>query len=100
LGSEEEGAMELSAADLKMIGWLKRQHAAWQTNRVIIAIGAVVMLLWAGSAWLRGEPSSGVIALVGTGAFGLSYSFGCWSGRPEVSLLLKLIEDQNGSHVE
>jgi hypothetical protein len=100
LGSDEEDVMELSAADLKMIGWLKRQHAAWRSTRVITAIGAVVMLVWAGLAWLRGEPSSGIIALVGMAGFCLSYSLGSWSGRPEISLLLKLIEDRRGGGAE
>jgi hypothetical protein len=92
--------MELTAADLKMINWLKRQHAGWRSTRVTTAVGAVAVLLWAGSAWMHGEPSSGIVALVGMGAFCLSYSLGSWSGRPEISLLLKLIEDRRGAQAE
>ncbi len=92
--------MDLTAADVAMINWLKRQHAGWRSTRVITALGAIVMLLWAGSAWIHGEPSSGIVALVGMGAFCLSHSLGSWSGRPEVSLLLKLIEDRHGAEAK
>jgi hypothetical protein len=86
--------MELSEADVRMIKWLQRQDSAWRSTRLLTAIGSTVALGWAVLAWLRAEPSSGVIALAGMGAFGLSYAVGSWAGRPEISLLLKLIEDK------
>ncbi len=84
--------MELSEADLKMIDWLRRQHDGWRSTRVITAVGSAIALVWATHALLQGETVAGVIALMGMGAFGLSYSVGCWAGRPEISLLLKLVE--------
>ena|SRR3989442_520305 len=84
--------MELSDADLRMIKWLHRQHNGWRSTRVITAVGSAVAVTWAGLALVKGDTAAGVIALLGMGAFGLSYSVGCWAGRPEISLLLKLVE--------
>lgn len=92
--------MELTSAELKMIAWLKLQHSCWRSTRVITAVGAAAMLLWAYRAWLHGEPSSGILALVVMGAFGLSYSLGCWPGRPEITLLLKLIEERQVTRIQ
>ncbi len=86
--------MELTEADLKMIKWLRRQHVGWRSTRVITAIGSAVAVGWSALAWLQGESTAGVIALAAMGFFGLSYSLGGWAGRPEISLLLKLVERQ------
>ncbi len=88
--------MELTEADLKMIKWLRRQHAGWRSTRVITAVGSAIMVGWSGLAWLHGESAIAVVALGCMGVFGLSYSLGCWAGRPEISLLLKLVEHEQG----
>ncbi len=89
--------MKLTDADLKMINWLRRQHAGWRTTRIITAVGSSVAVGWAVLSWLQGESTAGVAALAGMGFFGLSYSVGGWAGRPEISLLLKLVEHQQES---
>ena len=36
-------------------------------------------------------------AMLAISAYGLSYSLGAWNGRPEVSLLLKVIDKETGT---
>ena len=84
--------MELSEADLKMLKWLRRQHENWRTTRLITALGSGVVGVFALFGALTGASLFAVVALVAISTFGLSYSLGCWSGRPEISLLLKLVD--------
>src|SRR5438309_2209086 len=77
--------MKLTDADLKMINWLRRQHAGWRSTRVITAVGSSVAVGWAVLSWLQGESTAGVAPLAGMGFFGLSYSVG--AGRAVLRFL-------------
>lgn len=84
--------MQFTDAELRMIRWLRRQHEGWRGVRVIILGCSLASLAYA--IWLafvrRFDFEAGFFFIVS--GWGLSYTLGSWSGRPEVSLLLKLIE--------
>ncbi len=77
-----------------MITWLRRQHESWRGIRTIMLVGAVIAIVFSIVYYLRGEPSWHVLPLFLVACYGLSYTLGSWAGRPEVSLLLKLIEER------
>ena len=84
--------MLLTPDELKMLAWLRRQNAAWPTNRAIILLSSIISLggaIW--EYWHFGWSALPLVLLL-LGTYGLSHTLGCWSGRPEVSLLLKLVE--------
>jgi hypothetical protein len=84
--------MQLDDADLKMLRWLRRQHESWPMTRLIILACSAASVAYAG--WLTFSDyfdfQAGFFLVIG--GYGLSYTLGSWSGRPEVSLLLKLVE--------
>lgn len=85
--------MKLSENEQKMVSLLRKQHEGWKTTKIIILSGSIVFFLVA----LYGLISGGEILLnslvFGLSAGGFSYAIAGWFGRPEVSLLLKLIEN-------
>ena len=86
--------MRFSEDEQKMIKWLRRQHEYWRSTRMITLICSIGLLVYAVRGLFHGELDSGTVALFGAAAYGLSYSLGSWPGRPEVSLLLKLVDAQ------
>ena len=80
--------MTLSKHEKKMVAFLQRQHKAWPTTRWIILISCLLILAAAIFGFVK---ESVFYVLV---VYGFSYVLGSWNGRPEVSLLLKLIEDR------
>jgi hypothetical protein len=87
--------MELTDRDRKMVAWLRRQDAAWKSTRIITLAGSAFAVLWAVSVFIKGKEPIAAIALFGLASYGLSYTLGSWSGRPEIALLLKLIDHQD-----
>ena len=87
--------MEFTTDELKMLSRLKVQHAGWKRVRIIILVCSLGMLLL-GIRALYSSPEMYLCAilLVGLAAGGLSYCIGGWAGRPEISLLLKLVEER------
>jgi hypothetical protein len=87
--------MNLNEHEKSMLTWLRKQHDNWKSTRVIIAIGAIILL--GGAVWGIYEKYSiySIVPWIALGAYCLSYSVTCWSGRPEISLLLKLMEDHS-----
>lgn len=85
--------MELNDSEKRMLRWLRGQHENWKSTRVIITVCSVFLLI--GAIWgiYRGESTYSIVPWLALGGFGLSYSVACWSGRPEISLLLKLAEE-------
>ena len=79
--------MEFNDKELKMIEWLKTQHTAWPSMRWIILIASCICL----TVYFTGYYND--LALLVVGAMGLSHTLGSWSGRAEVSLLLKLVNE-------
>ena len=87
--------MQFNEDEMRMVRWLRRQHAGWRSVRSIIVtcstISAVYGIWLATRTGFTVEPTF-LLVLAG---YGLSYTLGSWSGRAEVSLLLKLIEAQD-----
>jgi hypothetical protein len=84
--------MQLTPEDKKIVASLRKQHNGWKTGRFVILI--VHSILFAIALWelkTKSEPAAGA-ALLGISAYGLSYVLGAWHGRPEITLLLKLVE--------
>ncbi|AWB66184.1 hypothetical protein C2869_06925 [Saccharobesus litoralis] len=79
--------MKLSDKDKKMIEWLERQDASWSYLRWIIVISALISL-----GLFFTQYSEDLVLLI-LGIAGLSYTLGSWSGRAEVSLLLKVVNE-------
>jgi len=91
--------MEFTRDELKMISLLKIRHAGWKRVRIFILVCSLGMLLLGVRAlYTSPEMLLCSILLVGMAAGGLSYSIGGWAGRPEVSLLLKLVEERQKEH--
>jgi hypothetical protein len=91
------GEMEFTTDDLKMISHLKIRHSGWKRVRIIIlvcSIGMLAMSIYGLSAYPSAPEGFIFVNLIALGALGLSYCVGGWAGRPEVSLLLKLIEER------
>jgi hypothetical protein len=80
--------MELSDTERKMVDYLRMQHKGWRQLRWIMLVGAVVLLV------LNVMGKGGDLALYGIVGFLLSYVLGGWSGRPEITLLLRLVEER------
>ena len=91
--------MEFTRDELKMISLLKIRHSGWKRVRIIILVCSLGMLLL-GIHALGTSPGMLLcsILLVGMAGGGLSYCIGGWAGRPEISLLLKLIEERQKEH--
>ena len=87
-----EESMEFTKEEFKMIAHLKRQHAGWKSTRVIILISSLGLIAFGISLWNTSPPS--LILFWGLASGCLSYCLGGWAGRPEVSLLLKLVEER------
>lgn len=89
--------MEFTSDDLRMISHLKVQHSGWKKVRVIIlicSIAVIAMSIYEINAESPAPAFFNFLILIALGTGGLSYSLGGWAGRPEVSLLLKLIEER------
>ena len=86
--------MEFSESELRMVRWLRQQHAGWRAVRTIILTCSIVSIAFAGWLLFRVGFTGAVGFCFVIAAGGLSYTLGSWSGRPEVSLLLKLVEAQ------
>jgi hypothetical protein len=84
--------MEFSGDEEKMIVWLRKQHAGWRTTRVITLVASIACGAFAAvEFYARGFGALPLLFLV-IAVAGASYTVGSWSGRAEVSLLLKLVE--------
>ena len=87
--------MEFSNEEKKMIRWLRRQHENWRSTRLILLISCIGLVGLSVCFWLRGETSWHYMPLFFVAIYGLSYTLGSWAGRPEISLLLKLLEEKD-----
>jgi hypothetical protein len=86
--------MQFTDEEKKMIAWLRQQHEGWRSVRMIILVASVLCALFA--VWEIFKEGFGAqpLLLIVIAAYGASYTLGSWAGRPEVSLLLKLVEAQ------
>jgi len=82
--------MELTEQDKKMIEGLKRKRDAWPQIRWIILSGVISVPI----IYFSGAFNLELLILLAIIVYFLSSSLGSWNGRPEICLLLKLIENQ------
>jgi hypothetical protein len=86
--------MQLTEQEQKMVKWLRTQHKGWRIHRVVIVIGAMFMLYQGMRLIWSGQSDLGILYCALSFGF-LSYSLGSWVGRPEFSLLLRLLEEKD-----
>ena len=86
--------MQFNDGELKMMRWLREQHASWRTTRAIILTGSILTIVCGICVMFVIGFDLAIAILLVLAAGGLSYTLGSWSGRPEISLLLKLLEAQ------
>jgi hypothetical protein len=84
--------MKLNPEEEKMLAWLRRQHENWKGVRTITLICSVLLGCYALVGAFGGASSYEALPMFAIAAFGLSYTLGSWAGRPEISLLLRLVE--------
>ena len=91
--------MRFTDDEKKMIDWLRKQHEGWRVVRVIILVSSLVSAM--GAAWEFFTTGFGALPLLlmVAAAYGASFTLGSWAGRPEISLLLKVIEAQESTDV-
>ena len=84
--------MDFTPDEEKMITWLRRQHLGWRTTRMITLVTSLLSGCFA--AWDFFTVGFGALPLIFllVAVAGLSHTVGSWAGRPEVSLLLKVVE--------
>lgn len=86
--------MQFTKEEKKMLAWLRQQHEGWRSVRVIILTCSILCALFAALDIFRAGFGVHPFFLILIAGYGASYTLGSWSGRPEVSLLLKLVEAQ------
>ncbi len=89
--------MQFTNEDRKMIAWLRKQHEGWRSVRIIILVASLLCGAFAVQEFLKHGFGALPLLLILIAAYGTSYTVGSWAGRPEVSLLLKLVEAQEGA---
>lgn len=75
-----------------MIAWLQGQHRGWRTTRVITLGCSIACGVFAAIEFHAHGFGALPLLLLVIAAFGASHTLGSWSGRAEISLLLKLVE--------
>lgn len=86
--------MEFTNEEKKMIAWLRQQHEGWRSVRMIILMSSVLCASFAAWEIFRTGLGAQSLLLIVIAAYGASYTLGSWAGRPEITLLLKLIDAQ------
>jgi len=88
--------VQFTPQELAMISVLKRQRDTWPALRVALAVMSLILVAFASweffSSGLSGV--SLVLLIVGVGA--ASHTYRNWHGQVEASLLLRLLEQQDG----
>lgn len=75
-----------------MIAWLRHQHENWRTKRLVVLAASCACGLTGLAEFIYGIDHGLFLGMIGF--YGISRTVGNWCGRPEISLLLKLIEAQ------
>lgn len=84
--------MEFTAEERRMLAWLRHQHENWRTKRLFQLAAAIACLLYSISVFVIGSELGIFVGIAGF--YILSRTIGSWHGRPEISLLLKLIDER------
>lgn len=86
--------MQMTPEEEKMVAYLRKQHANWRSTRVIVLLFSLALLGYTAWEYWSGLAVTALWPAMAISCYGLSYALGSWSGRPEISLLLKLVEDR------
>lgn len=89
--------MKFTNEEKQMIAWLRKQHEGWRGVRMIILVGSLLCAAFAAWEIFRSGFGAMPLLLFIMAAYGMSYTLGSWAGRPEISLLLKLVEAQESA---
>jgi hypothetical protein len=89
--------MQFTNEERQMIAWLRKQHEGWRSVRMIILVASLLCVAFAASEIVQSGFGALPLLLIVIAAYGGSYTLGSWAGRPEVSLLLKLVEAQESA---
>ena len=84
--------MEFTKEERRMIVWLRHQHENWWIKRLVVLAASTVCGLWGLAEFIYGMDHGMFLGMIGF--YGISRTVGNWHGRPEISLLLKLIEER------
>jgi hypothetical protein len=84
--------MEFTKEDRRMLAWLRYQHENWRIKRLFQLAASLACCLWGLSAFIS-RSDLGIFLGI-TGFYILSRTIGSWHGKPEISLLLKLIDER------
>ena len=75
-----------------MIAWLRHQHENWRIKRLFQLAAALACLIYSLSVFVIGNDLGIFVGIAGF--YILSRTIGSWHGKPEISLLLKLIDER------
>jgi hypothetical protein len=84
--------MEFTKEERRMIAWLRYQHENWRIKRLLQLAASLACCLWGLSAFISGSDLGIFVGIAGF--YILSRTIGSWHGKPEISLLLKLIDER------
>lgn len=84
--------MDFTAKECRMIAWLRYQHENWRIKRLFQLAAALACLIYSLSVFVIGNDLGIFVGIAGF--YILSRTIGSWHGKPEISLLLKLIDER------
>jgi hypothetical protein len=84
--------MDFTEKECRMLAWLRHQHETWRIKRLFQLAASIACGLWGLAAFIFGSDLGIFMGIAGF--YIASRTIGNWHGRPEISLLLKLIDEQ------
>jgi hypothetical protein len=84
--------MNLTEKECRMLAWLRHQHETWRIKRLFQLAASIACGLWGLAVFISGSDLGIFMGIAGF--YIASRTIGNWHGKPEISLLLKLIDEQ------
>lgn len=84
--------MDLTEKECRMLAWLRHQHETWRIKRLLQLAASIACCLWGLAVFISGADLGIFMGIAGF--YIASRTIGNWHGRPEISLLLKLIDER------
>jgi uncharacterized membrane protein (UPF0136 family) len=88
--------VQFTPQELAMIGVLKRQRDTWPALRVALAVMSLALVTFAAWEFFLSGWSAVPLVLLIVGVGAASHTYRNWHGPIEASLLLKVLEQQDG----
>ena len=92
MSAAQAQVMEFTKEERRMIAWLRYQHENWRIKRLLQIAASLACCLWGLSVFISGSDLGIFVGIAGF--YIMSRTIGSWHGRPEISLLLKLIDER------